>query len=264
MSLYIEAGYDLEDLGGFQVDVVESGPAGSSYSISFAAGKHFLRTSAAAASGYYASKVTDFTSLLARLEAELNGATGNGTYTVSFDTSSQRVSIVHDGGGGDITAVAFTPATNGGLIGLTGTVSGGLSHELQRTPDYWISGAIGYWAENTDEYEDDEDVALDLIAFDGTPSGMERDGVPVHLDQVVPLEPRAMVYSRHAAASAPWTWQHLFRHCRNTKPLAIDDGAETTFYRLRAEGAAFKPRAITRDYEAYKDIVLAMRVLARL
>lgn len=257
MTLYIEAGFDLAD-GEYVLDVVETG--GSTFTVTMSSGTHFLRATGVGATGDHASLATGYTSFLAALETALN-AGGTAGYTVSFSESTERVTIAHDGSGG-VSAIALTATTRGSYIGQTATKSGALSHAMDVTPYYWISGSVGYWSRYA-EYEDRDGVAYDVIAHSGRPHGIARSVVPIHLDLTVPLEPQAIVYSHQQGASDPWTWQDLFRHARNVWPLAIDDGTHIHYTRLRREGAAFAPKAISSDYVGHWDIPLKMRLLAR-
>ena len=260
MALYVEAGFDLADLGGYVLDVVETG--GNTFTVTLASGTYFLRTDGATAAGDYASKVTGYDDLLGAIEAALDAGTGGGGYSVSFSTSTNRVTITHDGGGG-VTAVQLTATTNGGLIGQTATKSSALTHEMDVTPDYWIDCDFGWWAD-WDEYENDEDVAWDEEAWDGTPTGGSRSGVATFVDLTVPLELEEAVYTHKATSSAPWTWRDLFRHVRNLLPICLDDGTTKHFLRLRARGSAFKPRELAGNYRGHFDIPLRTRLLGRI
>lgn len=260
MALHIRAGFNLTDAN-YTLDVVETG--GNTFTVSMTSGTHFLDITAAAASGDHSSLVTGYTSFLATLEAALDsgGAGGAGAYTCSFSTTTERVTIAHSGAA-SISAVSLTPTLRGTYIGQTGVKSGALSHEMQVAPYYWINGTIGYWARYA-EYEAKEGTAYDVIAHSARPHGIARSVAPVHLDMTVPLEPLAVVYSHQAAAATPWTWQDLFAHCRNVEPLSIDDGSFIHYTRLREDGAAFVPKAISSDYIGHWDIPLRMRLLAR-
>lgn len=256
--LQIEAGFDLADIaGGLVLSVVETG--GSSWTTTLSTGTYFLRTDASASTGDFASLVTSYTDLLTAIEDDFN-ANGSGTWSITFDVTSKLVQFDVTGGG--VTAASITPTSGGGLVGLDSAASGSTALEGDRTPDYYIDSDIGYWAE-WDEREVEPDAMVDVVAHDGTPHGIAPEGVETHLDLVVPMEPRAKVYTRFAASSDPWAWQALFRHVRNVEPLAIYDGEETHFVRLRKEGAAFRPRKVSQDYVGHYDVPLLTRLLAR-
>lgn len=258
MALHIRAGFDLADAN-YTLDVTETNGA-APFTVSMTSGTHFLDISAAAATGDHASLVTGYTSFLAALETALD-AGGTAGYSVTFDTSTERVTIAHDGSGG-VTAIQLTATLRGYYIGQTATKSGALSHAMDVAPYYWINGSIGFWARYA-EYEDKTGVAYDILAHSARPYGIGRSVAPVHLDMTVPLEPLAVVYAHRAAVATPWTWQDLFAHCRNVQPISIDDGSFIHYAKLREDGAHFVPKAIATDYVGHWDMPLRMRLLAR-
>lgn len=268
MRLIFEAGFNLDDVGELKLAVVETG--GASFSVTIATGQFFLTVDGATLTdgtfedGYHPDLVTPYRSLLAALKTALD-AGGAATYTLAFNDATERVTIAAAGGG--VSAVSITPTTRGGLIGLTGAVSGGLVHTGQRAPDYVIAAASGFWGETwTGEYEGGEDIAFDVVSHTGRPGGAAKDGAPLHLDFDVPLEPVARVGNMPAAvsSSAPWTWRKFWRHCRNVEPFAMRDDTGLTYgLLLRAEGAAFAPRRLGQGYVERWDLDFRTRVLAR-
>ena len=260
MTLQLEAGFDLADLGAdYELDVVETG--GNTFTATVSGSKHFLTVTGATATGDFRDLVTSYTPFLTALQTALNAGTGGGAYTVSFDTSTERVTIAHNGVGG-VSAVSLTPTTLGRLVGHTTVLSGALSHELDRVPDYCLKSSHGFWTDY-DEREVADGIAFDVEGHTGWPYSMAKDGVATLLDLTFPLEPRAKVYTARSAASQPWTWQELFRYARSVHPLAITDDDLIHFCRLTAKGAAFAPQHFTANYEAYFDIPLRMRLLGR-
>lgn len=258
MPLTVQAGFDLSD-GSYRLDVVETG--GNTFAVTLTTGRHFLSLTGAGSTGDYAALATPYTSLCAAVQAALTAGTGGGAYTVTWSASTGLVTIAHNGAGG-VSAVSLTPTTRGYYLGHTAAKSGALSYELDVTPYYVIRGACGFWSQLS-EREDPEGVASDVIAHSGRPHGIARSVVPVLIDLTVPLETRAAVYSAHATTAAPWTWQDLYRHSRNTLPLALDDGELVRFVRLTERGAVFAPRSISADYVGHYDIPLRMRLLSR-
>jgi len=259
MSLHIQAGYDLADLGTYVLDVVETG--GNTFTVTLATGTHFLSASGASATGDHSSMVTGYTDLLSAIDTALEaGGAGTNAYTVTFDTTTERVTITHDGSA-SVTAISLTATTNGGLIGHTTVQSGALTHEMDITPEYWISGEIGFWS-NRVEREDDSDVGFTVLAHNGKPHGVAKDGVGIMYDVTVPLEPQAIVYTDYATAADPWTWQKLFRHARNVYPLSINDGTRNMFVKLRQP--SFRPQKRSADYDGHYDVRLESWLLARI
>lgn len=263
MPLFVEASFDLED-GEYVLDVVESGAGGAPpFTITMDEGEYFLRTDGAAATGDLSDEVAAIDDFLGDLQTALNAETGGGAYTVSFSTTTERVTIAHNGAG-SVTGVQLTPTTNGGIIGQTAVKSGALSHEMQRVPDYWISGDLGFWGGYVER--EDKDAGVTVRAHSGRPHGIAYEGVATLLDLVVPTEPREKVYTDYGATVSPlqpFTWQALFRHARNVHPLCIDDGDFQHFVVLTDEGAVFAPRAVSRDYIAVWDVLLRTQLLGR-
>jgi hypothetical protein len=266
VSLFFEAGYDLAELGGFQVNIVETG--GNTFSVTKTTGKYFLRTSGSGATGDFVSKISAYIALLTDLQTALNAGTGSGTYTVTFSLTgvtpgAERVVVSH--AGGSVTAFSIAPVTNATLIGLTSTLSGSLSHTMQRTPTYFRNARVGFWTDWSGEYEGGEDIAIDQESHDGTPHGISKMDAPSYLDFTVPLEPVAVVgnYPKQVAVSESWTWRSLWQHARNIWPIVMDDATEAYFLRLRAEGARFRPQTVGGNYIAHWDLPFETRVLAR-
>ena len=56
----------------------------------------------------------------------------------------------------------------------------------------------------------------------------------------------------------PWTWEHLFEHCRTVYPIKVvdSDNYDDVEVFLRPEGAVFNPEAQTPDYDAQWHIPL--------
>ena len=259
----LEAGFDTAALASaVQLQVTETGGVGT-----FTAtvnGKLFLRTDGALASGDYASQVSAYNSLLDELRTRLNGD-GTDGYSVTFDVETERITIAHDGGGG-VTAIALLPlnAVTRQVLGFGSIeVSGALSHTARAAPYYWIRGTVGYWSKSPGETEAGaQNVAVDVEAHDGTPRSVARSTVPTFFPLTVPLEPAAKVRRRFAPVGTPWTWQHFFAHVRSVAPFVVNDGRDTHFMRLRAEGALFDPRLRDVDYHDHVDIRLDNRKLA--
>lgn len=268
MKLTFEAGYDIADLGGLELAIVETlggGPGTNPFSVTVPSGNWFLVQDGSSAAGDFADTVTGFGSLIDEVLAQLQAGTAGGSWTVALDEAIERVTFVHDGGGG-VSSVSITPTTNGGLLGLTGALSGALAHQGQRAPDYWIQSDAGFWGPDwTGEYEGGDEVAYDVEAHDGRPGGAAKDGAAIYLDFTVPTEPVAKVgnYPRVVSATAPWTWRDFWRHCRNVEPFCMRDDDEAYYLLMRAEGARFKPIARGEGYIGHWDLKFLTRVLGR-
>lgn len=267
MKLIFEAAFDMGDLaGGLEIAVVETG--GASFSVDVPSGEFFPVTDGATLTDLYAADVSLIGSLLDEIVSQLNAGTGGGgVWAGAFDDTTERFTfalLVP----GTVTAVSFTPITNGGLVGLTGAISSAIPFAAtgQRAPDYVIAAAMGFWSETSGEYEGGDDVAYDSEAHDGTPGGAAKDDAPVYLDFEVPSEPveRTGNIPHLVDALTPWTWKSLWTHCRNVTPFIMRDDTGLALGLLhRAEGARFQPRALGDNYIARWDIRFQTRVIAR-
>lgn len=268
MSVHIEVELDFAILGSMSFTLTETGggDATGSISVSSADGPRFLRSDLSAyyleidpsaGSGHYAD-------LLTSLKGKLD-AVGNATYTVAFNTTTQRVTI--SATGGSVTAFSLTSFNTVAqqVLGYTANKTGALTHAADRAPYYWISttqgGLTGYeW-----DQEEDADIAIDHIAHDGNAYGMSKPGAPILFQATIPMEPKEMVQEHFAESTTPYTWQRFFRDARNTRAYALrfnDDNVNHTFIlRNRSDGALFKPRLSRKDWWDFSDIKLDARVL---
>lgn len=265
MALVFEAAFDLAEVGALELAVVETG--GSTFNVDLDTGEFFLTVdgSALVDGDYFEDIVSPIGSLLAALKTALE-AGGAAAYAVTYDDETERVTIAASGGG--VTAVSITPSGAAAtLIGLTSALSGALSHTCQIAPSYTIAAASGHEGPGwTGEYEGGDDVAYDVEAHDGRPGGAAKEDAPTYLDFDLPLEPVERVGNMrgHVDPSAPWTWAHFWKHCRNVNPFCIRNETGLTYaLMLRAEGARFRPRALGQGYVARWDLDFQTRVLAR-
>lgn len=268
MSVQLEVELDFSIIGSMSFTLTETGGGGAtgSISVSSADGPRFLRSDMSAnylaidpsaGAGHYAD-------LLSTLKTKLD-AVGNATYTVTFNTTTQRITIA--GAGGSVTAFALTSFNTVAqqVLGYTSNKSGALTYTADRAPYYWISttqgGLTGYeW-----DQEEDSDIAIDHIAHDGSAYGMSKPGAPILFQATVPMEPKEMVQEHFVDSATPYTWQRFFRDTRNVRAYVLrfnDDEVNHSFIlRNRSDGALFKPRLSRKDWWDFSDIKLDARVL---
>lgn len=267
MTLYVEAGIDVEALGGpISVALTEGAtPRGTA---SIAQGTFFLRTDGATitAPDREGSVPLGYGRLTTALQAALNALPGiANTYAVGFDPATQRITISRATGSTAFSLSSFSAAAQKAL-GYTANTGSGASHVANRAPWYWIKTAQGILSEYFWDEDEDGDLGDDERAHDGTAFAIAEDEVATLYEATIPLEPRAIVWNEFAEAAVPFTWQRLFRHARNVQPLVIDfqDGSITRkfFVRLRRDGRLFKPvPRQTRNWWEYADIELRARLL---
>lgn len=262
MRLVFESSYDIADVGGLELWIVEEG--GASFAVALDSGLFLPVTDGASLlHGDFPDIIAPYESLAGRLTQELNAGSGGAVWSVTFDDATERFKFARSSAGG-VTSVAIVPNVGGGLLGLTGPINGALSYEGQRAPDFVIASSVGFWTDY-EAYEGGRDIAYDIEAHDGSPGGAAKDGAATYVDFTVPLEPVARVgnFPRLVDASAPWTWRDFWRHSRNVNPFVMrDDAGSKQALLLRADGAAFRPRRRGDNYIGHWDLAFQTRELA--
>lgn len=243
------AGFDSADLGTLSVAV--SGTIGSG-TATVAAGTYCHRDlSSVMGSGEY-------TAITAAVKTALDAVAG--TWTVSYSTSTNRVTIsataafvlTWTGAAGERLRKILGFSTTATSVG--DTVTGDIA------PYFTLVPAISGRSKFVESYVPDDTVreaaADDDESFatekERGSDAMDPDDEIMHCDWQQAMEPLAAVMIRSAAASAPWTWEHFFKHLGGTHPYAVLDGAATTVHTLREQGAAFTAgvrQRVTADYD---------------
>lgn len=269
MSLEVEIGVDFERTGPLEFTLTETGGGGASGPIALSSGLAFLRTDGTTITDAHGESVAlgYAPTLLALLKTALD-AVGNATYTVTFDTSTQRVTIA--AAGGSVTAFALSAPNDLAeqLMGWDGTTkSGALTYQLDRAPYRWIQCEEGGLSAYPQDREHERTIAEDFLTHSGEAYPMAEEEAPVEWEALVPLEPAALVWNTFAAASTPYTWQRAFRDLRGGEVACIywNDGTVNTryFVRLRADGSRFRPELRKADWWAVADIPLKAWLLGR-
>lgn len=197
-------------------------------------------------------------SLASLLSQALNaGATGEGwagVFLVSYVYSTCKYIISYSAA--DI-ALAVANAETGRILGYnTGVHSGSQSHVSDNTCKYAIAATLGNISRVSDEYEPSGGFSL-AISDGGYPIAMSRTTPIVYFDWHQEFESREKTFIRRAASTAPWTYQHLFEHCRTIYPLVVcsqDNPLYSGYYPvvyLRGENAHFKPERDMQDYDGH-------------
>jgi hypothetical protein len=243
VTLYVETGFDLEAHGPISFTLTENGIAVGV--VQMIAGTYFLTIDGTTVTRPDFETVVTFgwAPFLPALKAALE-AVGAGTYTVTFDAVTQRITI-------SVTGVATFSMSGFNahalkVLGYTTALGNASSHTSARAPWYRIQTNLGCLTDFFWDAEEDGDLGEEVIAHDGIDAALAEDELPVKFDAVLPHEPRAIVWNEFASTSVPFTWQRLFRHVRNVVPVCFDfaDGTITRkfFVRFRREGRLFAPR----------------------
>lgn len=249
MAVLYTMGFDSADLGTLSVAV--SGTIGSG-TATVAAGTYCHRDlSSVMGSGKY-------TAITAAVKAALDAVAG--TWTVSYSTVTNRVTIS--------ATAAFVLTWTGAagerlrkILGFSGTATSVANAVVGDVAPYFtLVPAIAGRSKYVEPYVPEETVREASADDDTTFAvGKERGGDAMDPDDQImwcdwqqAMEPLAAVMMRASAASAPWTWEHFFKHAGGTHPFAVLDGAASTVHTLREQGANFTAavrQRVTADYD---------------
>lgn len=266
MALRVTVGFDLNELG--------------SATLHFDAGGAKSATVSATTSihgSFDLSSYTDtgeYTGFSAKLKTQMDAA-GGGPYTVTYTPSLLSYKISRTGGSWTLTSSTNTLMRN--ILGTGATfpissvdISGVHTIDLLPSitttavrPYYLISGQLGASGEDTDDYEPDGVVVV-AESDEGDTYSTAPTAMAVMRDFTIPFETQAATFTRFAAAAVPWTWQHFFQHSRGKEPFIVSDDIEQTVYKLRAEGARFKPIRVIPDFSDHWHVRMQCYVLGRL
>lgn len=239
------------------MSVVATGIASGTVRLSVGPMSH----SPAASSGWEGDGAMSFgVELQARLNALVPG------FTVSFNTSTLAYTIAHGTFPFAFTFNGDEGANLARALGFSGDRASALSHTSDVRPYYLIESYLDAWSKVSDVYEPDEDVVQEAVSDGGEVALVARDTIELWSDWTQAMEPEASVFTRHAPASTPWTWQEFFKHCRGGHRFKVYEdfaaGDSLGVYTLRAEGATFGQRTRARvaaDWRERWDITLLTR-----
>lgn len=203
---------------------------------------------------------TDFaTALKAAMEAA-----SSVNFTVSYDTANMTYNFQTNPAGGNITLTASTNSVMRNILGFNSLPTGPSASITSQIRPYYV----------IDPYTDGQSmvsprreraIAADGEADAGAAYGVSATAYPIYFDFTQTMEPDEVVYSDRADASVPWTYEHLFQHCRNVEPIynvSTIDANATASYLIRAEGSAFDPQRVTADYDGQWNIPFKCRFIA--
>lgn len=160
---------------------------------------------------------------------------GTGLYTLGYTTTF---------------SLTFSVAAGRNLLGYSGTQSGGSSYLSDQTPTYVVAPTLTNGvSEPTSNYEPGN-IASRATADDGTGYGISRTTSPLYRDWIQQYETRAKTLRLDVASTHPWSFQHLFEHCRTVYPVIVINGGFNDAFPylagyLREDGVQFKPERAT-------------------
>lgn len=247
---YVEAGFDVGVTGAMSV-IVEGNTA------TISSGRYCHSDLAAVlGSGEY----TDFATAL---QSAILSASGAGyTVTYSRNSGSPIYTISH---ASTPFATAFTGDAGTRMANALGMESGAgqMSYSSVARPYYVMIPANGCRSEATDDYEPDGLVVGDYTLGGGFYSVSFDDPITFN-DFAFSHEAKSATFIRAAGAGVPWTWQHLWRHCRGDQPFLVDIGDDDDVMYLRPEGGSFAPERVAADYDDYWTVRLKTYLAGRL
>lgn len=256
MSVTLQHVFDTATVGAISITLTETGGGGATGAASVASGRYTHTETLTAVSvieddGSTGTADLDALALTTAIKAALD-AVGNATYTVAINASG-FYTITAAGGG--VTSVRLDfGAVAQRVFGFGATVSGALTHTGTARPYYYALGDIGGVTDLREPYETQDDLAVDLVANDGTVEGLAHPGAAQRIDFTLPYEPRARLRKRDASASVPYTWDLFFRNARNVMPIVLTLDGVKTVCRLRADACAFVPEQLGEEYTAYAGV----------
>lgn len=248
MTLRVEAGWDQFEYGTATLSV-NTVPA------SVSVGKY----------GHRDITGTTYTDFATALNAAIVAA-GITSFVVSYSTTTGLYTFAISGPltvslGVDHGTPAF--ALMGKLLGVSTSPGSTNTFSSDITPWFQINGEVGGASDASDDYEPNS-ISEDAEADDASHYAVTRVTAPTYNDFMVAMEPRAAVYKREAVASAAFTWQHLFEHCRAVHPFIVaDDFGDVTSHYMRAGQDAFKPMHVAKDWRELLNIPLKTRMMGR-
>jgi len=252
MSAIFFVGIDTDLIGDLSLTVTETGGGGASAVITLS--DRYFHTHDATIAGETWGRLTD------ALYTALNAAALNATYNVAYDPDLGQWTISASGGGVTAIQIAWGTTSTQEIFGFTATVSGALIHTSSVRAGWVMIGEEGGVTEWSDLYEIDEELQTDLIAYDASAIEMlARPGAALAFDLEVPWEPRSSVWTDHAVAAVPFTWQRWFTEVRKGVPFvaALDPLRADFAAYLRKSRAAFKPKLLGGGYLGHASIQLA-------
>lgn len=245
MTLRIDAGWDFDKVGSFSLQFTDSG---GSDTITISTGQYcHTDITSVMGNGVYSDFAT-------KLQADLNASgTLAGAYTVTY-TGGTTAAFASGSEGYRIQCDEnFTTADPSGtlagqILGLTGAVGSTQDKWCDVRPYYTVVASGGAKSAVTDDYEPDN-VADGGWSLGGSHYTVSAQTAITFHDFDLQYEAKAATFKRDAVASVPWTYQHLWEHCRGDEPMLVADGTDDTVHYLRPEGAAWKPARAAADWD---------------
>lgn len=238
----IHAGFDTRRLGGLTFRVTEAtGPSTFSVSIPDKRLAHFLLIGSFG-DGYEVTANV--------LKAELDAGSPNAwTYTVTYSHTAGTFTISASGGNIalDFNSDGQASVNARQALGFGATSANASSHTSPAKAFYVIHTLHDGLSNVSEDYEP-HGIVRGVISDSGQSFAVAPLAAPVHFDFRVPFERKQAVFKHEATATVPWTFEHLFEHCRGDLPFRVS-WVYSPLHLLRPEGASFRPTRAWDDFD---------------
>lgn len=169
---------------------------------------------------------------------QVTNSNASGAYTISYTTTF---------------SIAWSSANGRAFLGFTADKSGSSSYAGTITPTYLVIATLDDSSDDTPNYEP-EAIGNRVIADDGSGYGLTRSIAPLYRDWVQQFETKEKTLRRSAASTHPWTFQHLFEHCRGEYAFVIyiptGSNGRLELFSLRSDGLMWKPERASPGNDA--------------
>lgn len=168
-------------------------------------------------------------------DANFSWSATTGLYTLSWS--------------GGNTTLSFNTTTGRELMGFTGNKTSAASHTSDQMPWFVIVPTLTAVSDPTTNYEPAA-IGNRISTDSGAGMGVARYNSPLHRNWRQEFETREKMLRMSAASTAPWTFQHLYEHCRGRWPFVVYDGSfhdssQPEVFSFRTDGIPFEPKPAT-------------------
>lgn len=247
MALRILAGWDFAKIGTNTIRIVETTGTALSYSISYSTGTYCHESLSSVLTGLYSRFST-------KLQSDLNTVSASQghsyTFTVTYSSSAYTYTI----NANNFLFNLFFDGTSGTdarhTIGFTGSKTGASLYTSDARPYYVIGAAVGARSRVKRDYEP-PGLVSGAISAGGTHYAIAPQASIKQYDFTTTFETATAVFKASAVAAVPWTYEHLWEHCRSDEPLYSHDGTEGIVHYMRPDGAHFDHELEQPDWDMW-------------
>lgn len=152
------------------------------------------------------------------------------------------------------TQYQFSTMAGALLFGAAGTglSAAATTHDFPNIPYFVVKPTLQQVSAPSEEYSGLDYEPIGIASFVQSDNGMgygnARLAAPKFRSWMQQYEVKARIYRQLAASANPWTFEHLFEHCRSIYPFYVAHGGfadanDYPVFMLRDDGNAHAPRA---------------------